>query len=203
MKLFVGTTNPGKQREIFALFLDTPIEVLFPQAIPTTLELNIAETGATFAENAYIKAQAFAERTQLLTVADDSGLEVLFLDGFPGVNSNRWHTGTSQERVQALLKKMQGSIDRRARFVTVVCLVDPQSKTPQYFQGEIMGTLAETARGAEQEGFEYDFIFIPDGETRTFAELGRDWKIAHSHRTRAFLKLKQTLAASLTQQNTP
>lgn len=196
MKLFVGTTNPGKQREIFALFLDTPIEIIFPQAIPATLKLNVAETGSTFAENACIKAQAFAQCTQLLTVADDSGLEVLSLDGFPGVKSNRWHTGTSQERVQGLLKKMQDNTDRRARFVTVVCLVDPHTETPQYFQGEIMGTLAETARGTEQEGFEYDFIFIPEGEMQTFAELGREWKIAHSHRTRAFLQLKQTLVTS-------
>ncbi|MBP7774202.1 RdgB/HAM1 family non-canonical purine NTP pyrophosphatase [Candidatus Woesebacteria bacterium] len=199
MKLFVGTTNPGKQREISALFLDTLIEVVFPQEIPAALELDVAETGSTFAENAYIKAQAYAQCTQLLTVADDSGLEILNLDGFPGVQSNRWHTGTSQERVRALLKKVEGSTERRARFVTVVCLVDPQSEKPQYFQGEIMGTLAETTRGAEEEGFEYDFIFIPDGETRTFAELGREWKIAHSHRTRAFLQLKQTLVASLSQ----
>jgi XTP/dITP diphosphohydrolase len=183
--------------------LDTPIEVLFPQDIPATLDLNVAETGATFAENACIKAQAFAQRAQLLTVADDSGLEVLSLDGFPGVYSNRWHTGTSQERVQALLEKMQGNTDRRARFVTVVCLVDPQTETPQYFQGEIMGTLAETARGAEEEGFEYDFIFIPEGETLTFAELGRRWKVTRSHRTQAFLQLKQALVAALPQKNIP
>src|SRR3978361_661435 len=101
MKLFVATTNKGKQREILALFLDSGIKLVFPQDFPETAELEVDETGETFAENALLKAQAFGDITGLLTVADDSGLQVTALDGFPGVKSNRWFPGTDTERNQA------------------------------------------------------------------------------------------------------
>lgn len=193
MDIFIGTTNRGKQREILALFLDTPVHIVFPQDVPKVADLEVTETGSTFEENALLKAQTYAEQVQLVSAADDSGLEVLALDGFPGVQSNRWHSGTSKERVLALLKRMEGNPDRRARFVTVVCLFDPLTKETTYFKGEISGKLAESFRGDEQEGFEYDFIFIPDGQTKTFAELGRAWKVQNSHRTRAFQQMKRSL----------
>ncbi len=193
MNLLVGTTNTGKQREVLALFLDTPVHILFPSDFPALHSLSVVETGQTFEENAEIKARAAAAATGQIAAADDSGICVTALDGFPGVLSNRWFTGTSTERVAALLKKMENEQNRAATFVTVVCLYNPETQENHFFRGEVTGSLALTPRGAASEGFEYDFIFIPDGETHTFAELGNAWKVAHSHRTKAFLQLKDFL----------
>lgn len=196
MDICIGTTNPGKQREILALFLDTPHHLHFPNEYPELESLSVVETGTTFAENASLKAQAYAQRTGLLTAADDSGLSVEALQGFPGVYSNRWHTGSSEERVQALLTKMAGNKDRQAVFTTVVCAFNPTTQEKQFYTGTLDGSLSTEMRGDPAQGFEYDFVFIPEGEQQTLAELGRAWKVAHSHRTRAFMQFKMSLSAT-------
>lgn len=195
MKILVATTNPGKQREIATLLEHPQIKVLFPQDLAAVSALKVEETGTTFQENALLKAEAYAAGTNLLTVADDSGLEVTALDGFPGVHSARWHPGSDQERVQALLEKLKNEQNREAKFVTVACLFDPKTKESQYFKGEIIGTLSETARGTA--GFAYDFIFIPKGHTQTFSELGVAAKNDFSHRAAAFLKVREFLVSRI------
>ncbi len=193
MDICIGTTNPGKQREILALFLDTPHHLHFPTEFTQLKNVTVAETGITFEQNASLKARAYAQYSNMLTAADDSGLSVVALNGFPGVQSNRWYGGSSEERVQALLKKMIDHADRRAVFTTVVCSFNPVSQEEQFYTGTIHGSLSNEMRGDPEQGFEYDFIFIPEGEQRTLAQLGRAWKVAHSHRTQAFVQFRMSL----------
>ena len=158
-------------------------------------EVDVEETGSTFHQNAKLKAEFFANKTGLLTVADDSGLEVEALEGFPGVASKRWLSGTDQERSLALLKKLESQSNWQARFVSVLCLHDPQQKTEKYFEGEVQGRIAKEIRG--EQGFGYDPVFIPEGYDKTFGELSVNVKNQLSHRARAFAKLKKYLREEL------
>ncbi len=203
MKLLFATHNQGKLREARSILSDLNLEVLsIGQANQQTkldlTDLDVVEIKDTFRGNALLKAQAFAEVTSILTAADDSGLQVNALNGFPGVKSARWLKGSDQQRNQGILKKLQGQSNRSAKFVTVVCVYDPRSDTDQKnssrcFTGEILGTIAQQPQG--EEGFGYDPIFIPQGETQTFAKLGPKNKNQQSHRRLALEKLKKYLRA--------
>lgn len=190
MRLLVATTNPGKQRELKEIL--GRFDLVVPQEIAAVQNLSVEESGATFQENALLKAEGFALKSGLKTVADDSGICVDALDGFPGVQSARWHPGQSRERVQALLDKIKNETNRSARFVCVICLYDPSTKEARYFTGEVTGTLSTELRGSG--GFDYDYIFIPAGQTQTYAELGSEFKNKSSHRKLALEKLKTYLS---------
>lgn len=183
MKLVLATANKGKLAELRSLCEHHAITVL---AIgdPEVPDLDVAETGSSFAENAELKARAFSEATGLPTVADDSGLLVDALGGDPGVLSARWLPGTDQDRTEGLLTKMRGIKDRTAHFTTVVCYLSEPNANPIFFEGSISGTIATAAKGSQ--GFGYDPIFIPSGYTQTFAELGHAVKNTLSHRAQAF-----------------
>ncbi len=199
MELLFATQNQGKIAEINSILSNLDLDVLsIPEANSYTdsnlLELDVAETGSTFRENALLKAESYARLSGLLTAADDSGLQVKKIEGFPGVNSARWLEGTDQERNQALLIKMAAQLqpaDRQAEFTTVICLYNPQNKEHQFFRGSIQGRLAKETQG--EAGFGYDPIFIPEGHDKTFAQLGIEVKNKLSHRRRALEKLKQYL----------
>jgi XTP/dITP diphosphohydrolase len=197
-KLLVATHNKGKLIEIKEILKPLPLELIalsdLPSLNPNHLQLSqtdVKETGKSFEKNAQIKANFFAGKTKLLTVADDSGLVVEALGGFPGVTSNRWHTGTDRDRNLALLSKLDGKKNRTAKFVTVVCLSDPISLQDYFFTGEVEGRIAQSILG--DEGFGYDPIFIPNNYQKTFAQLGIEKKNQLSHRQRAFVQLKQYL----------
>lgn len=190
MQILVATTNPGKQREVKEIL--THFDLVLPQDVAAVQDLSVNETGATFEENAFLKAQCFAQKSGLPAIADDSGICVDALNGFPGVQSARWHPGQSRERVQALLDKIRNETNRSARFVSVICLYDPSNKEAQYFTGEVTGTLSTELRGSG--GFDYDYIFIPTGQTKTYAELGSAFKNESSHRKLALEKLKTYLS---------
>jgi XTP/dITP diphosphohydrolase len=153
--------------------------------------LRIEETANTFAENAIIKAQAFYELSKLPCIADDSGLVLDAFPNFPGVNSNRWCNGSDTERNLALLKKLKNNKNRQAKFQTVLCLLAFKKDKPLFFSGEVTGKIAFSIRG--KKGFAYDPIFIPNGYTATFAELGLAVKNKISHRARAWKKLMNYL----------
>ena len=149
-----------------------------------------AETAADFRGNATIKALAAAEATGLPSLADDSGLSVAGLDGAPGVHSSRW-AGPEQDypaamaRIRDTLAARFGSFaaaDKRAAFLTVVCLAWPDGEVV-CFEGRVDGTLLETPRGSG--GFGYDPMFVPDGESRSMAELTPAEKDRLSHRGQA------------------
>jgi XTP/dITP diphosphohydrolase len=186
-KLVIASLNPGKAREIAALLKPYRVDVVGAK------ELNLrepVESGATFAENAEIKARAAALASQMPALADDSGLEVAGLDGAPGVQSARWagperNFAVAMRRVIAELE-LRANPDRRARFVSALALCWPDGHC-EVFEGAIEGRLVWPPRG--DKGFGYDPIFVPEGHAETFGEMAPDRKQAISHRARAFRKL--------------
>jgi XTP/dITP diphosphohydrolase len=158
----------------------------------------VPETGATFAENALIKAREACRRTGLPTVADDSGIAVDALNGMPGVLSARWAgAGRSDEaNLRLLLEQVGDTPDERlgAQFVCAAVLVLPAG-IEHAVQGVMRGRLVRIPRGVN--GFGYDPIFVPEGETRTSAELSDIEKDAISHRGQALRELAPIIAAAL------
>lgn len=194
-KLLIATHNPGKVREYRALLADLPLEVTYLDAEGITFEVD--ETGATFEENAILKARAYAAACGLLTWADDSGLEVDALNGEPGVYSARYGAPDARsdaERYRYLLAKLAGvpEPDRTARFRCVVALATP-SGAVRTVEGTCEGRVGEGPRG--EHGFGYDPIFLvaDQGYLVTLAELEPGMKNEISHRGRAARKAKVLL----------
>ena len=184
-ELLVATSNAGKVRELTELLAGLPLGLRNLSDFPDAPEVD--ETGETFEENARLKAVGYAAHARLLTLADDSGLEVFALDGAPGVRSARYagDTATDADRVELLLRELSraGSDDRRARFVCTVALHDPLTGATETFNGDCPGRIIHAPRGTN--GFGYDPVFIPDGHSQTFAELPTAIKQLISHRARA------------------
>jgi XTP/dITP diphosphohydrolase len=148
------------------------------------------ETGGTYEENARIKARFGRERAPAgaWVLGEDSGIEVDALDGGPGVCSARW--APEGDQADALLERLAGEDERRARMVTEIVALGPGGEEI-HVRGVLEGELARERRG--DSGFGYDPIFIPDGHDRTVAELGDGWKRVHSHRARAAQALLEAL----------
>ncbi len=186
--LVLATKNAGKVAELRALLEAEPVEVLaVTEVLPAWAAP--AETGATFEENAYLKARAVADATTLVTIADDSGLEVDALGGRPGVRSARFARdgATDAENNAALLTALSEVEDagRTARFRCAIALVDPfgDPDKPLTAEGRCEGLINRSPRG--ESGFGYDPLFVVAGTDRTFAELGDAEKNRLSHRGKA------------------
>lgn len=151
---------------------------------------DVAETGKTFLENAFLKARAVVEKTGRAALADDSGLTVDALNGAPGIYSARYSGGGSEENRKLLLKNMQGKTDRRASFVCAVALVFPDGREFSAI-GRTFGTITEEERG--ENGFGYDSLFLSDDLHKTFAEASDEEKNSVSHRGRALTELVDRL----------
>lgn len=194
-KILIATTNKGKQREIKKLIKDTDITPVFPQQL-NNLPLDVKETGTTFAQNALIKARLFAQKTKLISLADDTGLIVDILDGQPGVYSARF-ASTDKKRNAKLLKLLKDIplSKRTAAFVSVICIYNPQTKTHKFIQGKIKGLIALKPLG--NRGFGYDPVFYLPQLKKTFAQLSLKQKNLISHRgialNKAFKYLQKTL----------
>ncbi len=184
--LYVVTRNQGKLTEIGEILF--PFHIKVQSIFEVILEDDIEETGATYAENALLKARFGFSRTGLVCAGEDSGLEVDALDGLPGVHSARFGGQglSSQERNELLLRRLEGVPleNRTARFVCVVALVWPGGE--EVFEGTCEGWIAEKARG--NKGFGYDPVFVFPPYEKTFAELGPAMKNRVSHRAIAFRK---------------
>jgi XTP/dITP diphosphohydrolase len=189
-RLVVASHNPGKVREFGELLAPLGAELV------SASELGLPEpeeTGASFAENARIKALAAAEVSGSVALADDSGLAVAALGGAPGIHSARW-AGSGRDFAEAMVRiekelEERGARDpgqRRAAFVAALCLAWPDGHCED-FEGRIEGTLVWPFRG--DRGFGYDPMFLPEGFDRTFGEMEPDEKHAISHRARAFRQL--------------
>lgn len=156
----------------------------------------VVESGASFEANALIKARAASLHTGLPAIADDSGLCVDALHGMPGIHSARWsgRHGDDAASVDLLLGQLAETprVRRGAQFVCAAVVVDPESGVEHSVEGVLEGRIIEEVRGSG--GFGYDPIFVPDGETRTTAELAAEEKDAISHRGQAFRALAQLLA---------
>jgi XTP/dITP diphosphohydrolase len=156
----------------------------------------VVESGASFEANALIKARAASLHTGLPAIADDSGLCVDALHGMPGIHSARWsgRHGDDPANVDLLLGQLAETprVRRGAQFVCAAVVVDPESGTEHSVEGVLEGRIIDEVRGSG--GFGYDPIFVPDGETRTTAELAAEEKDAISHRGQAFRALAKLLA---------
>jgi XTP/dITP diphosphohydrolase len=187
--LFFATSNRHKREEASQILrqfvlLIPPLEVL-----ASTPE----ETEDTFAGNAYLKARHVFLQTQKPCLAEDSGLCVNALGGKPGVHSARFagENATDQDNNHKLLDLLGTELDRSAYYMAVVCYINSQGQ-PFYFEGRINGRIATEAYG--KGGFGYDPLFIPEGYSQTFAQLGGDIKQHISHRKRALDLLSSFLS---------
>lgn len=185
-ELLIATRNRGKLREAQQLLSDLPIFPRHLEEFPETGE--VEETGATFAENATLKAQAYAWQTKLWTLADDSGLEVDALNGAPGIYSARYagEGATDAQRIARLLEELQrvDASTRRARFVCAIAIADTNGNVINVSEGTCEGHIAHQPQG--NGGFGYDPIFIPEGYVESFGQLPAEIKAQISHRARAF-----------------
>ncbi|HEY57100.1 MAG TPA: RdgB/HAM1 family non-canonical purine NTP pyrophosphatase [Anaerolineae bacterium] len=184
LSLLIATTNRGKQAEFRQLLRGLHVRLLFPQDLG--LSLQVEESGQTYAENAALKARAWAQASGLLTLADDSGLEVEALDGAPGIYSARYAPqpqATDADRRRHLLRNLaRHPRPWKARFRCVLAIAEPQG--PVHFaEGVCPGEIIPEERG--EHGFGYDPIFLLPEQGKTMAELTPAEKNRLSHRGRA------------------
>ena len=189
-KVVLATKNPHKVEEILAILGDIPgIEWLTFREISFS---DVEEVGETLEENAVLKATAVARETGLPALAEDTGLEVEALGGAPGVRSARFAGEDKDYRAnnEKLLRLLEGVRNRRARFRTVAVLALPDGRMWKT-EGVLKGKIAEAPRG--EHGFGYDPLFVPEGETRTLAEMLPEEKNVISHRRRALEAMRTIL----------
>lgn len=180
-KLVFATNNAHKLEEIRAILGDK-VEVLSLKDIQC--DADIPETADTLEGNAVLKAEYIYRHYGLDCFADDTGLEVEVLNGAPGVYSARYAGGEghdSEANMRKLLAEMEGKTNRKAQFRTAICLIEGGAE--HLFEGVVKGEIIEEKRGAS--GFGYDPVFMPEGYTETFAEMGSEEKNRISHRARA------------------
>jgi XTP/dITP diphosphohydrolase len=191
-KLLLATNNRGKVREYKSLLRGTPYEIVTLADAGITAE--VSETGRTFEENARLKATSLAAASGLLTLADDSGLEVDALGGEPGVISARYagENASDSNRVKFLLEKLKDIPERKrtARFRCVIAIASPGGRV-ELFSGECRGIITKSPRG--YNGFGYDPVFYIPELGKTMAELPPQEKDRISHRARAAEKAREFL----------
>lgn len=190
-KLLIATTNAHKLQEIKELIKDLPLEVISLKDMNKTYQ--VEETGNKFEENALLKSQYWGEKTHLLTLAEDSGLEINALDGRPGILSARYCEGDDVDRMNKILKEMENihKADRTARYRTIISLYDPNKKESYLFEGISEGKILPVTKG--KNGFGYDPIFYSLDLKKTFAEATFKEKNKVSHRARGIAKLRAWL----------
>jgi XTP/dITP diphosphohydrolase len=183
-RLVIASGNTGKIAEYRDLLAGSGVDLI-------AHDTEVEEVGGTYAENAQMKAEAAAKQSGLPSLADDSGIEVEALGGFPGVKSARVAL-TPQERIAELLRRLEG-IPRpwQARFVCVIALAAPGKET-LLFEGECRGEVIPETRG--EAGFGYDPIFMVPGTGKTFGEMPPDEKRKYSHRAAAARALLESRA---------
>ncbi|MEZ4412771.1 MAG: non-canonical purine NTP pyrophosphatase [Gemmatimonadales bacterium] len=194
MKLLVATRSAGKQREVKRLLATSGLDLVFPEDLNLFEDPSedLLEQADSFRANALAKAEHFAKRSQLPTVADDSGLEVFYLGGAPGTRSKRWAaaTGTADEVDAAnnaeLMRRLAGApeLKRMARYRCALVLIRKPGAMPEIFEAECAGRILEAPAGTA--GFGYDPYFFSTDLGKSFGEATDDEKDAVSHRGRAF-----------------
>ena len=183
--LLIATGNPGKVETLRRLLQDLPFNLVGLDTLPNIK--SVEETGQTFEENSRLKACGYADQSGLLTLADDSGLEVAALGGGPGIYSARYGGPglTEAERCVHLLSNLEQVPEgqRQAQFVCVVTIANPRQGVCGEFRGVSKGYLLTEMRG--NLGFGYDPLFVPEGESCSYAELGPAVKDKLGHRYKA------------------
>ncbi|HJD86633.1 MAG TPA: RdgB/HAM1 family non-canonical purine NTP pyrophosphatase [Empedobacter falsenii] len=187
MELIFATHNNNKVKEVTKM-LPSYLSMKSLTAIDFFEE--IEETGETFEENALLKAKTIFNKTGKNVFADDSGLVIEALDGAPGVYSARYAgTGKDEDNIAKALKELDGKTNRKAYFISIFCLI--LNGKEYFFEGRVNGTIATEIMG--DNGFGYDPIFIPDGFSKSFAQMTPEEKNAISHRGNAIGKLNDFL----------
>lgn len=184
--LVVATSNPGKLQEMQEYLNDCGWELTLQPP-----EIEIEETGTTFAENARLKASVVAKTLKKWAIADDSGLSVKVLNGAPGIYSARY-APTNQARIIKLLEELQDKKDRSAEFVCVVAIANPNGKIIIETEGVCKGEITTAPQGSS--GFGYDPIFYVPEYQQTFAQMSPELKQQVSHRGQAFKQLLPQLS---------
>lgn len=189
MTIIFASNNISKLQEIRKAFESENIEIKSLDDVGLT-NFDIEETGQTYAENAFIKAKAVYERTGIPAIGDDSGIEVDYLNGEPGVFSHRWHG--NDDPCQKMINALKGVPyeKRKAHYKTTLCYYNGNEL---YVDDVIHGHLLEEAKG--HKGFSYDGIFLPDGFDKTFGELNLDVKNEISARGKAARRMAQFILA--------
>ncbi len=190
--LLLGTRNRNKVAELLAMLEDLPVKIVtlldYPEIGPVIEDRN------TYHENASKKALTFARHTGIVTIADDSGLEVDAMAGRPGVHSSRFagDDATDKENIDKLLRLMAGveRKKRKARFVCVIALARPSGEV-DFIEGELYGEIGFDRSG--ENGFGYDPVFIVPDTGRSLAQMGFEEKNRISHRGKAMAKVRRLL----------
>lgn len=207
MKLLIATRSSGKQRELRRLFAESGIEVMFPEdaGVAPSPEEDLLENADSFEANARRKAEWFARKTKMPTVADDSGLEVFSLGGAPGTRSKRFsgHDGppdaVDEANTDELLRRLAGAPEtkRGARYVCALTYLPRPDAPPKGFDGTTSGRILERRTGTE--GFGYDPVFFSTDLGKSFGEASASEKDRVSHRGRAFRALRDYLEQRVAQ----
>ena len=191
MQIVLATHNRGKMKEMSSILAHLPVKLLTLDDFPQIGE--IPETGETLKENAFIKAETVHQKTGLPALADDTGLEVVALDGAPGVHSSRYdgETATFEDNCRKMLQEMDGipAEERTAQFHTVIAFVSDSGN--EWTEGMVEGRILENKRG--DGGFGYDPLFYYPPLKKTFAELNSELKNNISHRGKALRNFCQIL----------
>ena len=195
VQLLLGTNNPGKVIEISEVLKGLPLQVI----TPTHLRLTDLppETGETFAANAMEKARFYFEKTQLPTVADDSGIIVEALKDELGTHTRRWGAGpqaTDSEWIAHFLERMREEENKRASFVCVLAYIDPLG-VPYTFEGRCEGIIVPTLEADYLPGLPISACFRPEGHSHVFSALSVEQKNSTSHRGRAAHALRKHLSS--------
>lgn len=187
MELIFATHNNNKVKEVTKML---PSYLSMKSLTDINFFDEIEETGTTFEKNAQLKAKTIFDKTGKNIFADDSGLVIEALDGAPGVYSARYAgTGKDEDNIAKALKELEGKTNRKAYFISIFCLILDGKE--YFFEGRVNGTIATEIMG--DNGFGYDPIFIPDGFSKSFAQMSPEEKNAISHRGKAVEKLNDFL----------
>jgi XTP/dITP diphosphohydrolase len=188
MKLLIATTNAGKCAELKDLLQESGYEVVTPKDIG--LSLDVDESGQTYDENALLKALAFCQASGLISLADDTGLEVDALGGRPGVYSARYAGSDAERRTKLLGELKNHPRPWKAHFHCSVAVAAPEAD-PRLFEGDVYGEITQTESG--EFGFGYDRIFFIPEAGKTLADLALEEKNRFSHRAVAVKKALEYL----------
>ncbi|MDO8575756.1 MAG: RdgB/HAM1 family non-canonical purine NTP pyrophosphatase [bacterium] len=194
-ELLIATRNEGKMPEIRHALEGVPFHIIDINDLPKLQGFEVEEGGATFEENAILKAREYGNRAGMLTLADDSGIEVDALGGEPGVASARYAQGSDADRNKKLLDVMKDVPDekRTARMVSTIAIYDPASGTTRTCEAAVYGRIMREPRG--ERLFGYDPVFFYDEAGKTGGQMTIEEKDRYSHRGKALAKARDILIA--------
>ncbi|MBI4079855.1 RdgB/HAM1 family non-canonical purine NTP pyrophosphatase [Candidatus Kaiserbacteria bacterium] len=197
-ELLIATRNEGKMPEIRHALEGVPFRIIDINDVPALAGFEPHEHGSTYEENATIKAREYGMKAHMLTLADDSGIEVEALGGKPGIGSARYAEGTDADRNMKLLDVMKDVPDgkRSAQFVSAIAIYDPQIDEVRTVEERVTGSVTREPRGTRPFG--YDPIFLYDEAGKTGGEMTFEEKDKWSHRGRALAKAREILVADFT-----